>query len=208
VIPTHLHHDHVNGLSFFQNIALVDLPDTCGNADGDHVQLGRYQYGRWSPLAFDVKQWVKPCATIDLGGRSLTFLSTRGHTTSSVSVRKPAAKRLYTGDFLYPTRLYAFAPDSSLSTYEKSIDRLIALAPPDTRLYGVHCCGNDAPPRAPLLSMNDLQDAKSAIQRIQASEIEGRGFIIRRFPVHKRMTMLTLYPLANWWRWNLECFIM
>jgi hydroxyacylglutathione hydrolase len=198
VIPTHLHHDHVNGLGFFRSIALVDLPDTRGHVDGNHVQLGRYQYGRWSPVTFDVTRWVKPDETIDLGGRSVTILSTPGHTTNSISVWEPAAKRLYTGDFLYPTTLYAFAPDSSLSTYVKTIDRLITLVPPDTRLYGAHCCRNDAPPQAPWLSMNDLQDAKSAIQRIQAGKVEGRGLIIRRFPVNERMTMLTLYPLANW----------
>jgi hypothetical protein len=26
----------------------------------------------------------------------------------------------------------------------------------------------------------------------------GRGVIIRRFPVNDRMTLLTLYPFANW----------
>ncbi len=197
VIPTHLHHDHTNGLGNFRNIALIDLPDTRGLADGNHVQLGRYQYGRWSPVDFTVTQWIKPDETIDLGGRSVTILSTPGHTASSVSIWEPAGRRLYTGDFLYPTTLYAFAPDSSLSTYVATIDRLFALLPPGTRLYGAHCCRNDAPPQAPWLSTRDLADTKAAIKRIQAGDIEGRGFIIRRFPVNDRMTMLTLYPIAN-----------
>jgi hydroxyacylglutathione hydrolase len=197
VIHTHLHHDHVNGLGFFQNIALVDLPDTRNRTFGNHVQLGRYQYAGWSPVAFNVTQWVKPRETIDLGRRVVTILSTPGHTTSSVSVWEPDARRLYTGDFLYPTTLYAFAPDSSLSTYVKTVDQLLDRLPPDTRLYGAHCCRNDAPPQAPWLSTNDLQDTKNAILRIQASEAKGRGVVIRRFPVNSRMTMLTLYPLAN-----------
>lgn len=197
VIPSHLHHDHTNGLKHFRDIALIDLPDTRGRAEGNHVQLGRYQYGRWSPVGFTVTRWIKPDETIDLGGRSVMILSTPGHTTSSVSVWEPAGKRLYTGDFLYPTTLYAFAPDSSLSTYVATIDRLLALLPPDTRLYGAHCCRNDAPPQAPRLGTSDLADTKAAITRIEAGEIEGRGFIIRRFPVNERMTMLTLYPFAN-----------
>ena len=197
VIPTHLHHDHVNGLGYFRNIALADLPDTKDRAEGDQVQLSRYQYGRPSPVAFRVATWVKPGARIDLGGRSVTILSTPGHTTSSVSIWEPAARRLYTGDFLYPTTLYAFAPDSSLSTYVKTLDRLLTLLPPDTRLYGAHCCRNDAPPQAPWLSTHDLKDTKNAIQRIQTSDAEARGVIIRRFPVNDRMTLLTLYPLAN-----------
>ena len=197
VIPSHLHHDHTNGLGHFRNIALIDLPDTRGLADGSHVQLGRYQYGRWSPVDFTVTQWIKPDEKIDLGGRSVTILSTPGHTTSSVSIWEPAGRRLYTGDFLYPTTLYAFAPDSSLSIYVATIDRLLALLPPDTRLYGAHCCRNDSPPQAPWLSTRDLGDTRAAIKRIQAGEMEGRGFIIRRFPVNDRMTMLTLYPIAN-----------
>jgi hydroxyacylglutathione hydrolase len=197
VVPSHLHHDHTNGLGFFRHIALIDLPETRGRAQGNHVRLGRYQYGRWSPSDFTVTQWLKPDEALDLGGRSVIILSTPGHTTSSVSVWEPAGKRLYTGDFLYPTTLYAFAPDSSLSTYVTTIDKLLTLLPPDTRLYGAHCCRNDAPPQAPWLSTSDLKDTRTAIKQIQAGELEGRGFIIRRFSVNSRMTMLTLYPLAN-----------
>lgn len=197
VIPTHLHHDHTNGLAFFRDIALIDLPDTRDRARGNHVRLGRYQYEGWSPIEFTVAHWIQPGQTIDLGGRSVVILSTPGHTTTSVSVWEPAAKRLYTGDFLYPTTLYAFAPDSSLSTYVVTIDRLLALLPPDTRLYGAHCCRNDAPPAAPWLAMTDLVDTKTAIDRIAAGDAAARGFLIRRFPVNDRMTMLTLYPIAN-----------
>lgn len=197
VIPSHLHYDHTNGLNFFRNIALIDLPETRGRAEGNHVRLGRYQYEGWSPAEFTVTQWIKAGETIDLGGRSVTILLTPGHTTNSVSVWEPAGKRLYTGDFLYPTTLYAFAPDSSLSTYVTTIDRLLATLPPDTQLYGAHCCRNDAPPQAPWLSTSDLEDTRAAIKRIQAGDLEGRGFIIRRFPVNSRMTMLTLYPFAN-----------
>lgn len=197
VVPSHLHYDHTNGLDFLPNVALIDLPETRDRADGNHVRLGRYQYEGWSPAQFTVTQWIKSGEVIDLGGRSVTVFSTPGHTTNSVSIWEPAGKRVYTGDFLYPTTLYAFAPDSSLSTYVATIDRLLAVLPPDTRLYGAHCCRNDAPPQAPWLSTGDLEDTRSAIKRIQAGELEGRGFIIRRFPVNSRMTMLTLYPIAN-----------
>lgn len=197
IIPSHLHYDHTNGLAGLRNVALIDLPETRRRAKGNHVRLGRYQYEGWAPVDFTVAQWIKPGETIDLGGRSVVILSTPGHTTNSVSVWEPAGKRLYTGDFLYPTTLYAFAPDSSLSQYVQTIDRLLALLPRTTRLYGAHCCRNDAPPGAPWLSTTDLEDTRSTIERIEADEREGRGFIIRRFPVNDRMTMLTLYPLAN-----------
>jgi hypothetical protein len=94
-------------------------------------------------------------------------------------------------------RQTSFAPGSSLSTYVTTIDRLLAMLPRDTRLYGAHCCRNDAPPQAPWLSASDLEDTRAAIKRIQSGDLEGRGFIVRRFPVNDRMTMLTLYPIAN-----------
>jgi hypothetical protein len=46
--------------------------------------------------------------------------------------------------------------------------------------------------------MNDLHDARTAIAAVQTGKAKGRGFIIRRFPVNSRMTLLTLYPFGNW----------
>lgn len=138
------------------------------------MRLGSYQYGRWSPVEFNVSNWIAPGETIDLGGRTVTILSTPSHSTKSVSMWEPATKRLNTGDFLDPTTLYAFAPDASLSTYVATIDRLLALLPPDTRLHCAHCCCNDGPPKAPWLLTGDLADARAAIPRIQAGQVEGR----------------------------------
>ncbi len=197
VLPSHLHYDHTNGLKFFRSIALIDLPETRAHARGDVEHLGRYKYEGWSPISFRVTQWVKPGETIDLGGRRVTVLFTPGHTSNSISIWDPEGKRLFTGDLLYPTTLFAFGPDSSLSAYVATLDRLRATLPPDTRIWGAHCCRNDAPPEAPWLDMNDLRDARTAVAAVQAGKAKGRGFIIRRFPVNSRMTMLTLYPFGN-----------
>jgi glyoxylase-like metal-dependent hydrolase (beta-lactamase superfamily II) len=200
VIPTHLHSDHTNGLRNFSSIALIDLPETRSHAEGDGVHLGRYQYlgdpGQHSPV-FRVTEWVKPGAEIDLGERSLRVLWTPGHTTNSISVYDGGAKLLFTGDLIYPTTLYAFLPDSSLSTYVATAERLLATLPGDTKIYGGHCCRNDAPPQAPWLDMDDLRDVRRAIENIRAGSATGRGFIIRRFSVNPRMTIVTLYPFGN-----------
>lgn len=198
VLPSHLHFDHTNGLPLARNIALVDLPETRARAHGDEVRLGRYQYEGWSPVQFRVTEWVRPGQTIDLGGRQVQVLSTPGHTTTSVSVWEPAGRRLYTGDLIYPTTLYAFGPDSSLSAYIATFDRLLAMLPADTRIYGAHCCRNDAPPHAPWLTLDDMRDARAAIARVIAGTATGgRGVVIRRYPVNPRMTMLTLFPFGN-----------
>lgn len=204
VIPTHLHYDHTNGLRNFANIALIDLPETRARVRDGQVRLGRYQFlggfdgshGGAAP-AFAVTEWVKPDAEIDLGGRRVQVLSTPGHTATSVSIHDPAAKLLFTGDLIYTTTLYAFMPDSSLSAYVATADRLLAAMPPDTVIYGAHCCRNDAVAQAPWLRMSDLRDVRRAAADIQAGKAKGRGLLLRRFPVNPRMTLLTFYPFGN-----------
>lgn len=204
VIPTHLHFDHTNGLGRFRDIALIDLPQTRARVRDGQVRLGRYQYlggfegseGGSAP-PFRVTEWVKPDAEIDLGGRRVRVLSTPGHTATSISIHDPAAKLLFTGDLIYTTTLYAFMPDSSLSAYVATANRLLAAMPADTVIYGAHCCRNDVPAQAPWLRMSDLADVRRAAADIQAGKAGGRGVLLRRFPVNARMTLLTFYPFAN-----------
>jgi glyoxylase-like metal-dependent hydrolase (beta-lactamase superfamily II) len=200
VIPTHLHSDHTNGLRNFDSIALIDLPETRSREINGVIHLGRYQYlgtGGDDPPLFRVTEWIKPDGFIDLGERRVQVLWTPGHTKTSISVRDPAAQLLFTGDLIYPTTLYAFLPESSLSTYVATADRLLATLPGETVIYGAHCCRNDTAPAAPWLDMNDLRDVRKAVQNVLSGSATGRGFIIRRFPVNGRMTIVTFYPFGN-----------
>ena len=198
VIPTHLHSDHTNGLRNFDQIALVDLPETRGLVREGKVHLRRLQYMAPAPTpVFSVSEWVRPDGDIDLGGRVVRLLWTPGHTATSISIWDPAAKLLFTGDYIYTTTLYAFMPDSSLSAYQATAEWLLKLLPPDTTIYGAHCCRNDAPPQAPWLSMGDLRDLRNAVAAIRSGQVHGRGGLMRRFPVNSRMTMTTYYPFGN-----------
>src|SRR5262249_24318496 len=80
--------------------------------------------------SFPVAEWVKPGAVIDLGGRKLTVLNTPGHTPSSVSLYDPAHHLLFTGDYIYPTTIYAFGVGASMSEYHATAQRLLATLPP------------------------------------------------------------------------------
>lgn len=200
-ITTHLHFDHSYGLKKADRIALIDLPETRRHAEGDVYHLGRYEYLQpvdgSGPFSFTVAEWLKPDADIDLGGRTVKLLWTPGHTATSASIFDPAANLLFTGDLIYPTSLYAFMPDSSLSTYVATFDRLLADMPADVTIYGAHCCRNDLPAQAPWLKLSDVRDARTAILAVRDGKLEGRGLLIRRYPVNSRMTLLTLYPLGN-----------
>jgi len=197
-IPSHLHWDHTDGLTFFGSIALVDLPETRARVHDGVVQLTRHQFVNNDPPRFKVTEWVKPDSWIELGGRRVRLLSTPGHTATSVSIYDPSIHALFTGDYIYPTTLFAFLPDSSLKAYVSTADRLLAILPPDTKLYGAHCCRNDAVAQAPWLGLDDLRDARTAIKAVQAGQAKGaRGLLVRRYPVNSRMTLMTLFPFGN-----------
>ena len=198
VIPTHLHSDHTNGLRNFDRIALIDLPETRGLVRDGKVHLRRLQYMASTPTPiFTVSEWIKPDSDIDLGGRVVRLLWTPGHTATSISIWDPAAKLLFTGDYIYTTTLYAFMPDSSLSDYQATAERLLKLLPADTAIYGAHCCRNDGPAGAPWLSIEDLRDLRNAVAAIRSGQVQGHGGLMRRFPVNSRMTMTTYYPFGN-----------
>jgi hydroxyacylglutathione hydrolase len=201
VIVSHLHFDHLGGIGPFANTAMIDLPDTRADVSGAYFRPSRYEYlgfvdGRGAP-SIRVSEWLAPGVTIDLGGRSLRVLSTPGHTPTSVALFDPANRRLFIGDFIYPTTLYAFLPGASLSAYQATARMLLGMLPSDTVLWTAHCCRRNEGVSAPWLSMSDLRDLDAALTLVRAGEGRGGGFYPRRFPVNSEMTLATGFPWNN-----------
>jgi glyoxylase-like metal-dependent hydrolase (beta-lactamase superfamily II) len=209
VMVSHLHFDHLGGLEALddsrsvdvENIAMIDLPQTRTDLTGRRFTPSRYEYmgfvdGREAPT-FWVSKWLKPGATIDLGGRSLTVLSTPGHTPSSAALYDAANHRLFTGDYIYPTTLYAFLPGASLSAYHATAQRLLASLPADTVLWTAHCCRKGEGVAAPWLTMTDLRDLDAALMRVKAGAAKARGFYPRVYPVNGEMTLATGFAWNN-----------
>ena len=133
VMVSHLHFDHLGGITPFDHVAMIDLPQTRADMKDGLFTPKRYEFSgiadkRVRP-SFRIAEWLAPGATIDLGGRVLTVLSTPGHTPTSTSLYDPSTKRLYTGDYIYPTTLYAFSPGASMSAYHATAQRLL-FSPP------------------------------------------------------------------------------
>ena len=201
VMVSHLHFDHLGGITPFHDIAMVDLPETRADMNDGVFTPGRYEFGgiadkRVRP-SFKVSEWIKPGETIDLGGRTLLLLSTPGHTPSSVSLYDAAGHRLFTGDYIYPTTIYAFGPGASRSAYHMTAQRLLAAIPPDTTLWTAHCCRADEGVSAPWLTMRDLRDLDDAFVKVAKGEETSTGFYPRRFPVSHQMTLATGFPWNN-----------
>jgi hydroxyacylglutathione hydrolase len=201
VIVSHLHYDHLGGIGPFEHVAMIDLPETRADVSGSFFRPKRYEYmglvdGLPAP-SIRVGEWLTPGSSIDLGGRSLQVLSTPGHTPTSVALFDAQNKRLFIGDYIYPTTLYAFLPGASLSAYQATAKMLLDMLPADTVLWTAHCCRRKEGVSAPWLSMKDLRDLAVALTAVRAGEAKSRGFYPRVFPVNGQMTLATGFSWNN-----------
>lgn len=121
VAHTHLHRDHFEGDSQF-----VDRPNT--EMVGRSLAATQEFYG--------FQDWPNDVVPFDLGGRVLQVMGSPGHEDAEVSIYDPYTQLLFTGDLLYPGRLYVRDWDE----FCNSIDRMIAFIDthPVTHLLGCH----------------------------------------------------------------------
>ena len=201
VMVSHLHFDHLGGIAPFDHVAMIDLPQTRADVTDGWFRPGRYEYLGQSDHRIEprlkVAEWLAPGAVIDLGGRSLTVLSTPGHTPTSAALYDTQAKRLFIGDYIYPTTVYAFLPGASLGAYHQTARRLLSTLPADTILWTAHCCRRDEGVSAPWLSMSDLRDVDVALMRVKAGQAHAKGVYPRVYPVSREMTLATGFPWNN-----------
>jgi hydroxyacylglutathione hydrolase len=85
---------------------------------------------------FGFRNWPTEVATYDLGGRVLDIIPIPGHEASSVAIYDRQTGILFTGDTLYPGRLYVEDP----SAFALSIQRLVDFTRGKvvTHLFGNH----------------------------------------------------------------------
>jgi glyoxylase-like metal-dependent hydrolase (beta-lactamase superfamily II) len=179
-------------------VALPDLPGLRSQVRDGRFRFGFYQYLGFveglKPPQFAVAQWLRPGAAIDLGGTSLTLLSTPGHTPDSVVLLDPGAKRLFAGDFIYPSSIFAFLPGANLTDYAASAARIAQLLDSGSVVYGAHGC--DPPPlvQVPVLDRADVSALGKALQSAAGSALPQDLQFPRVFPVNARMKLLAKYP--------------
>ena len=106
VAHTHAHGDHIAGDNQFK-----DKPRTTLVAPN----LSAVQ------TFFGFKNWPEEAVVYDLGGRRLDIIPIPGHEATSIAVYDRQTGILFTGDTLYPGRLYVREP----AEYMRSIQRLV-----------------------------------------------------------------------------------
>lgn len=121
VLHTHGHGDHVAADGQF-----LDRPNT--------VVIGARRDAAWPFFGFD--RQPESVTELDLGGRVVDCLATPGHHAAAVTYYDRYTGLLFTGDTIYPGRLYVF----DWAAFVRSIDRLTEWCAqrPVTYLLGCH----------------------------------------------------------------------
>jgi len=138
VAHSHGHGDHHAGDDEFR-----------GRPDTDVVGLAPEEVAAF----FHIAHWPTDLARYDLGGRVLDIIPTPGHQPAHIMIYDARTGLLFSGDMLYPGRLYV--PLDQFGVFRASADRLAAFAAthPIRALLGAHIemttiAGQDYPMKA------------------------------------------------------------
>lgn len=128
VAHTHAHGDHTSG-----DEQLKRLPGATLVAP----ELGAVR------SFFGVQRWPAEIVRYDLGGRVLDVIPIPGHEATSIAVYDRQTAILFTGDTLYPGRLYVEEPNE----FVRSIQRLVDFTrdKPVAHILGAHIENRRAP---------------------------------------------------------------
>ncbi|KAK9813429.1 hypothetical protein WJX73_008507 [Symbiochloris irregularis] len=147
VICTHFHFDHIAANHLFKDEQIC-----FGGADKEFVLKSRgmpmplYEGGHLgNVIDYPITQWLQDGELIPLdkaeppqAESSLQVIFTPGHSPDSISLWDPEERRLFCGDFMYPSAawddplsppggLYAMCEGSSMSVYHKAMLKVSGL---------------------------------------------------------------------------------
>ncbi|WP_344165637.1 MBL fold metallo-hydrolase [Kribbella yunnanensis] len=125
VAHTHAHGDHVGGDAEFAE-AIVPIPTEVVGWTAPEVAA-----------FFGLSEWPEGVAQFDLGDRVLDIIPIPGHHASHIAVYDRATRLLFTGDTVYPGRLYV----ADWAAFRASVSRLarfVAAGNPVEWVLGAH----------------------------------------------------------------------
>lgn len=182
VLNSHTHFDHVGGNGEFSDVRNLDEPYSLASARGeiaqslvayasetldeDHV-CGPLPAGVTS-REYTIPTWriaapVRDGESLELGDRTVEVLRTPGHTPDSLCLIDRANGLLFTGDTYYSGEIYLWAPETNVTDYMASIDKLVRLEHGLKMLLPAH--------GLPVAEPHRLLELQQAIQGIQAGTV-------------------------------------
>lgn len=177
------------------------------HAHGDHTS-GDEQFKKWPDATviptdlgavrsfFGVKNWPEEVVQYDLGGRVLDVIPIPGHEATSIAVYDRQTAILFTGDTLYPGRLYVEEP----AEFVRSIRRLVDFTrdKPVAHILGTHIENKRAPyvdyPAETKYQPDEhsLELGRGQLLELNEALIEMKGTVVR-----KVMRDFTIWPLTG-----------
>jgi len=125
VVHTHEHSDHVAGDGSLQALNDPAIPITLIPAKVE-ANMSLYH----------IAHWPEDLGSVDLGDRVIDAIPIPGHSAASIALYDRKTAILFSGDTLYPGRLYVH----SFSEYVASVDRLVRFTngKPIAQILGNH----------------------------------------------------------------------
>lgn len=178
VFNSHTHNDHVGGNWQFSTVYGMDTDFTRDNAKGStedaraEIALGEicgalpagFDPARYASRPWKVSKWTHDGDRIDLGGRTLEVIATPGHTPDAICLFDRANGLLFTGDTYYPGTIWIYRPETDLTAYAHSVQRLAALQPQVKFVLGAH--------NVPLAPPSVLGELASAFAKVQSGQVQ------------------------------------
>jgi glyoxylase-like metal-dependent hydrolase (beta-lactamase superfamily II) len=140
--------------------------------------------------AWQATRFVADGERLDLGGRVLEVLHVPGHTPDALALLDRDHRLLFTGDTYYDAPVWLYVPETDLDAYERSIARLVGLAPQVDRLLTAHNTVLADPVR--------LAAMQQAIRRVREGRLRGEAQPDRRVLFRfAHFSILTSQPLLD-----------
>lgn len=150
VFLTHAHWDHIGGASLFRSVHLYNDPFEIGllkegfrSTDIEELHQATYFAKGWAPKHFAVAGVSNILLVTDgqhstIDDMTIEVIHTPGHTPGSVCYLIQPHNVLITGDTIYPGPLYGHLPESNISDFSKSVQKISQHIDRYTRLLPGH----------------------------------------------------------------------
>jgi len=126
VICTHEHYDHIGGISFFYETAIIAADRFAATKIElqDEYVIHAAVHGE-EPIKARINIWLENRVLLDFGNYKLKVLHTPGHTSGCICLYEPFKHFMFTGDTVFAGGTISKISDSgSFGDYINSLERL------------------------------------------------------------------------------------
>lgn len=182
VVHTHEHGDHTAGDADLAALRIPELPITVVPLDLDATKR-----------TFSITAWPTEVGHIDLGNRILDAVPIPGHSKLSVALYDRRSALLFSGDTLYPGRLYVV----DFPAFEASIARLVQFTAdrPVAHVIGNHVEQTSTPFRDyPIGTIFQPREHELALSRGSLLELSAAVTAMHGAPRRAVLRDFTIWP--------------